>query len=46
MFDFGDQIDRTPREVTQDITEDSPLTYNFTYLTLGYQHANVTCFNN
>ena len=46
VFDFGDQIDRTPREVTQDITEDSPLTYNFTYLTLGYQHANVTCFNN
>lgn len=46
LFDFGDQIDRKPREVTQDITDESPITYDFTYLTLGEQHANITCYNN
>lgn len=46
LFDFGDQIDRKPREVTQDITDETPITYDFTYLTLGEQHANITCYNN
>ncbi|XP_052068318.1 uncharacterized protein LOC127707695 isoform X2 [Mytilus californianus] len=44
-FDFGDKIDVVPKEKTQDITNENPLIYHFTYFTLGYPIANFTCFN-
>lgn len=44
-FSFGDAIDRKAKTKTQDITMENPLVFNYTYITLGYQNVNITCYN-